>query len=324
MRSKNLALILAALTVMMFAPSVRADVVHMKNGDRLTGEVVEKEGGTLRFRTGYAGTIGIKWDRIRSVETVESVLTILEDGTEVRTQKIIVGEEEIVAIRPVAPSTGTKGKLSGRTNVSLKFERGNTNKDDIGVDFEMEYRRGIRRFRLVGGLEQDRKDAENTKEEWLLWGSYDHFLTRKLYLAGWVHLKHDEFADLSLRTSVGPYVGYQFFERRSLNLLVEIGAIFVREEHDLEPDDTFWGPGWSINFEKYIFGDYLQAYHEQHGIINAERGDDWFWRSVTGLRVPLFGGLVGSAEVKLDYESEPSGGTDSTQATYGLKLGYAW
>jgi hypothetical protein len=284
--------------VLLSTRVARADEVIMNNGDRLSGDVVEKGEKFLELRTGYAGTIRIDMDQVL--------------------------ELRITSTGHAAAAAGEGGTFSGRVNVSLKSERGNTDSDDVGIDIDMTYRRGIHRFRAFAELEQDRKDGENTKEDWLLGGTYNYFLTGKLYLAGWVQLKHDEFADLSLRTSAGPFIGYQFFDSRPLNLLIEAGAIFVREEYGTEPDESYWGPGWHINFDKHVFGDFLQFYHEQRGLMNSEETDDWLWRSWTGFRVPLFGGLVGSAEAKFDYDSEPMGETDSTQATYRLKLGYEW
>ncbi len=84
------------------------------------------------------------------------------------------------------------------------------------------------------------------------------------------------------------------------------------------------GPGWRISFDKFVYSDFLQIYHEQSGFLNARDTDKWLWKSWTGLRVPLFGGVIGSVEARFDYDSEPSEDTDSTQATYRLKLGYKW
>jgi hypothetical protein len=154
--------------------------------------------------------------------------------------------------------------------------------------------------------------------------TYSSFVTEKLYYAGWLKFEHDEFANLDLRTSVGPFVGYQFFESKPLNLMAEAGVILVDERYETEADSTSWGPGWRIVFDKCIYRDFLQLYHEQSGFLNARDTGRLLWRSWTGLRVPLFGGVIGSVEAKFDYDSDPSEDTDDTQATYRLKLGYKW
>jgi hypothetical protein len=50
------------------AAAVKTDVVVLRNGDRLTGEVQQLERGRLRLSTDDLGTVEIEWDKIASVE----------------------------------------------------------------------------------------------------------------------------------------------------------------------------------------------------------------------------------------------------------------
>src|SRR5262245_31349378 len=50
------------------AAAVKTDVVGLRNGDHLTGEIQQLERGRLRLKTDDAGTLEIEWDKIRSVE----------------------------------------------------------------------------------------------------------------------------------------------------------------------------------------------------------------------------------------------------------------
>ena len=136
--------------------------------------------------------------------------------------------------------------------------------------------------------------------------------------------EHDEFADLNLRTTAGPSVGYQFFESRPLNLKAEAGVILANANYSTESDSNYWGAGWHISFDKYIVSDHLQLYHEQFGLLGTEDTDNLLWKFWTGLRVPLFGGFVVSGEARFSYDSDPAEDTETTQETYRLKLGYAW
>lgn len=48
------------------------------------------------------------------------------------------------------------------------------------------------------------------------------------------------------------------------------------------------------------------------------------WVSWDGLRMPLFGGFVGSLEYEIDYDGQPAAGTKTTDKTLRLKIGYQW
>ena len=100
--------------------------------------------------------------------------------------------------------------------------------------------------------------------------------------------------------------------------------MYVRESFIGEPVDKYWGPAWHLLFDKYILGDWLQLYHEQRGVISAEDTDKILWDTWTGLRAPLFAGVVGSFEYQTRYNSEPAEGTNTTDTTFRFKLGYQW
>jgi hypothetical protein len=74
-----LALLLAASAPVLAA---RTDIVVLRNGDRLTCEVVEMKQGKLQVKTDDAGTISIEWDKIASVTTVDQYEITMRDGSQ--------------------------------------------------------------------------------------------------------------------------------------------------------------------------------------------------------------------------------------------------
>ena len=70
-----------------------ADQVSLKNGDRLTGTIVQSDGKTLTLHTEYAGDLTLKWDAVKGIESRESLRVELQNG------KTVVG--------PVSTSDGT-------------------------------------------------------------------------------------------------------------------------------------------------------------------------------------------------------------------------
>ena len=61
--------------------AARTDVVLLRNGDRLTCEVVQMRQGKLQVKTDDAGTISIEWDKIASVTTTDQYEVTLRDGS---------------------------------------------------------------------------------------------------------------------------------------------------------------------------------------------------------------------------------------------------
>ncbi len=219
------------------AQGVLADELVMRNGSRLIGEVGRKENGTLSFKTSFAGTINVKWSEVSELRLDEPVkirlandeiiwAQVIRNTNETTTTVELEPHEpprtyaplELAYINPEPWRDGESHKFTGRVNLGFKKERGNTDKDEIDIDGDLEWRWKSDRFRALGELERDETSNVRTKFKWNFSGQYDHFFTKKWYYGGLVDLKSDKNADLNLRTRFGPLLGYQWFESRDLNL----------------------------------------------------------------------------------------------------------
>jgi hypothetical protein len=83
--SRVVAARLALIVILVLAPSFvlgadRTDVVVLKNGDRITGEVKNLSGGRLELKTDKAGTIEVKWDAVAQLTSTRFFEVILDDS----------------------------------------------------------------------------------------------------------------------------------------------------------------------------------------------------------------------------------------------------
>jgi uncharacterized protein DUF481 len=70
-----------ALLLALFAVAGMADQVTLKNGDRLSGDIVSGDGKTLQIKTEFAGDVTIQWDAIVGIESTQDLNLTLKDGT---------------------------------------------------------------------------------------------------------------------------------------------------------------------------------------------------------------------------------------------------
>ncbi|HED19039.1 MAG TPA: DUF481 domain-containing protein [Gammaproteobacteria bacterium] len=321
-----------------------ADELLMRDGSRLFGKVVKREGGTLEFKTSYAGVIKVKWDEISELNADEPMKLMLKDESTVTARRIkntetgillddnieadlsteSLARSELEFINPAPWRTGEGYKLEGHVNFAFQKERGNTDKDEIDADIDLTWRFRHDRIQTFGELERDRTNNKKTKDKWKLRNNYDRFFAGKWYGGALLAFEQDQFADLKLRTTIGPKMGYQWFESRELNLSTEAGPMYVDEKFNTDPDDDYVSLGWGINFDKYLFDEFVQFYHRQTGLWNLEDTGNLVWDTWTGLRFPLVLGIVTSTEMKVEYNSGAAKGADDLDTTYTLKLGYAW
>ncbi len=334
--------IILSVAIILSVPVAGADELIMRDGSRLLGEVVKRENSTLDFKTSYAGVIKIQWDQVAEVKTDKPMEVLLVDDTIVSGTRITnnvddlvvegesglppqtLGQDIVDVINPEPWRKGQGYKLSGRVNFAYSKQRGNTDQDEIDVDGDLTWRRKKDRFLAFGELERDKTDDQLTTEKWKLEGSYNYFFTKQWYWGGFGRLEHDKFADLDLRTSVGPLVGYQWFESKQMNLSTSTGISYVNEDFNNSADDDYVALPWAINFDRFVFGEFMQFYHKQTGSWSFKDTSNVVWDTWTGLRFPLILGLVASTEIKVEYDSGAADDTDDTDTTYSLKLGYQW
>jgi len=319
-----------------------ADELIMRDGSRLLGKVIKREGAKLEFETSYAGVIKVKWKKVSELHTDEPMTLMLRDES-TRTAKHIrnteagillddniepdlstqaLAQSELEFINPEPWRTGEGYKLSGYVNFALEKERGNTDKDEIDIDTDLTWRSLHDRFKLFGELERDRSNNKKTKDKWKLNSDYDHFISRKRYIGIALDFEQDQFADLNLRTIVGPKTGYQWFESKDLNLSTEVGPMYVKEEFEVDSGDDYVALGWGINFDQYIFDEFMQFYHRNNGLWSLENTADIVLSSWTGLRFPLVFGVIASTEMKIEYNTRAAEDADELDTTFSLKLGY--
>ncbi len=335
--------LLCALTSLSITRTF-ADELLMSDGSRLLGKVVKREGGTLEFKTSYAGVIKVKWAEVSELRADEPMKLMLKDESTLTAQRIrntetgillddnieadqstrSLAQDDLEYINPDPWRTGEGYKLNGHINFALSKERGNTDKDEIDADADLTWRLRDDRFKMFGEFERDRNDNKKTKDKWKLTNNYDHFFSKKWYGGAVLGFEHDQFADLDLRTTVGPKMGYQWFESHAMNLSTEVGPVYVNEKFDNDSDDDYVSLGWAIDFDRYVFGDFMQFYHRQTGLWNLEDTGDLVWNTWTGLRFPMILGVVATTEMKVEYNSGAADGADDVDTTYTLKLGYAW
>jgi putative salt-induced outer membrane protein YdiY len=319
-----------------------ADEVVISNGDRLTGRVLRTDQGTLRLETDYAGTLTIDWSKVQKVRFDEPRKVLLDDETKgtinefsrtadqvsvqrhASSQSVSVGPSRVRVIEPEPWETGEGGKLSGRVNLALKSEGGNTDKDEIDFDYMLDYRRRWHRLESFGELEYDTNRGEKTTEKWSLSVKYSRLFRGPWYAAGWVLAGHDRFADQRLRVGVAPTLGYRFFEGPERNLRTELGGGYITEDFYNERDRDYWGPFWYLDYDQLFWQDRLQLYHTHRAFWALDDTNKQLWRSWTGVRVPLVSGFVGSVEYQLEYDSDPAVESKDTDTTLRLKLGYEW
>jgi putative salt-induced outer membrane protein YdiY len=330
------------LVFALFAGAGNADELIMKNGSRLVGTLVSSDENSVVFNTPFADDITIAQDSIETIITEQEVTLLMQDGTIYRDKKIVTQDDDLIVfeadqrpvkfdvqdikmINPEPWRLGEGYKWFGEVNVALESERGNTDSDETDAELESIWRSLEDRFTIRGSKEVDRSNGDKTKNEWKLRNKYDRFSVSDPdnYYGVQAAFEHKEFADVDLRTIVGPYIGRQFVESKFLAVQGELGLVYVDEQFDVAEDDNYWGSNWELRLTSGIIPN-TELYVNQDGILNFSDTQNVIINTTVGIGLPLILGFKVAAEAKYEYDGGAVNGVDDTDRTYNVKLGYAW
>ena len=106
--------------LLLAALGARADHVALKNGDRLTGNIVTGDGKTLLLKSEFAGDVTIQWDAITDIESSDNINITLKDGTRLSGKVTTKDGKFVVAGAPAAatPSVAAKEAIVAVRNDS--------------------------------------------------------------------------------------------------------------------------------------------------------------------------------------------------------------
>jgi hypothetical protein len=141
--------ILAACFLLWSVPLLardKTDVIIMKNGDHLTGEIKGLSGGVLYFNLDYIlGTSGVQWSKVDHIESKQLFLVKTEDGSVYTgtlstaeaeqgrpvTIEVVESAEKTVALeRPTVVQMNQTSehfwqRFNGEVNTGIQYSKGN-------------------------------------------------------------------------------------------------------------------------------------------------------------------------------------------------------
>lgn len=280
-----------------------ADQVLLKNGDRLSGVIVEQNDDIVRIETPYAGSIEIK----RS--TVASTVT---------------GKTETANATTKAPQKkpATKVTRKGHVNVAASYSRGNTTNDHLYAEAAYSKRTADYRYALGGKFNRASEGGARTASNALADGSHDWFLNGSdfWYMRG--SAERDRFKDIEARYTAGTGYGLQLLDSDRSQLTVRAGPDLVAVNRFTGENENYPALGWGIDFSHWLIPDRLEAFHNQDGFWNLDDTNQVTVRSRTGVRMPLTERIHANLQLNLDWENEPTPGRDSTDSTWLVGAGY--
>jgi hypothetical protein len=242
-------IILLNLFVGLTAFAANDDVVVMKNGDRMTGELKSLQRGQLSFKADYmADSVVLDWTRIERLESKSTFLILLVNGklftsslrlvpaNSSETANFVIGSAktaervaqlDVIGILPAGASFFKR--LDGSIDLGFSFTSGNK-QYETGLAATATYRTGDHSFgaSVESSFSGQVGETKTTRNQFTF--EYRKALKPSVFAGAVVDFLKSDQQSLRLRSSVGGLIGRNLHqsERTRLSLY---GGLVVNREH---------------------------------------------------------------------------------------------
>ena len=226
------------------------DVVVLKNGDRLTGEIKGLQGGELRVKSDYmAEAVRLDWARVERLESKSVFMIWLVDGKLVTNvirllpgnsseianfvignadQSIKVHQLDVIRITPADRQFWKR--LEGSIDFGFSFTSGN-DQYQTQLSATTTYRTGDHSYTasVDSAFSGQTEGTSLTRNQFSF--DYRKQISPRWYVGGLFDLLRSDQQSLNLRTSVGGLVGRNVVRTENTRLSVFGGVVGTRENY---------------------------------------------------------------------------------------------
>lgn len=331
-----------ATLLLYFCQSFATDKIYLKNGDLISGSIIEKVNDTIKIKTKYAGELNIKWKRVQKISLDQNTAITLTDGRQIKAKTIQTdGQTELLledgsrlpyatkSISQIGVAKVEKPKdkytYEGQIKLAADASSGNTDTKHLSLASELIIKNALNRITLNlssnRATEGDVDILSNSRAA----AKYDRFVSKKFYWYVQNSYYEDKFKDLNLQTTYGLGMGRQIFDFPDRKLSVEFGLTQVDEDYITTVDKDYGAGRWSLRYEKQLkTSNKIMVFHKQDGLFDLKNTDDINITSQTGIKVPINSHLDTAFQINIDWDSKPSADRKSTDLIYLLSIGYRW
>jgi hypothetical protein len=225
--------IIILLFLLLLAPSPSAEQLVLKNGDRITGAILQNEDGMVSIETEYAGTITIQQDQIQEIVSEEVKVDEAGDSA----QEPVITPEAVVEEKP-------KKRLenwSGNVNLGFHWESDGANKLDFRTDAQGIYEKNKHKLTLKGAYKYGETDGDVDIRSWKFSTYWQYYLRERLYTYTLLESEQDDARKLDLSYDASAGIGYEVIKQERRFLSLGIGLGYTHEEwlpYSLTDKDT--------------------------------------------------------------------------------------
>lgn len=328
------------LLLLLSAFPAAADLIYLKNGDRLSGTIRYLDGIKLVLKTDYAPSIAINWSHVSELHMRREMIVKLQDGSrfqgnlaiEQSGAQILLDGKEVEGLTQLTdihqmfapPTRKFSSSWSGSVEMNGKVESGSSDTEEFKGKLDLNYSSGRNRHRLEFSTEQERKNSARTKDRLQAGYQFDHFLDQHWYSSSGYQYNRNKFKSLERRHALAQSIGYSFFDNPVERFYIETGLSYTDESFESGTEIRDLGLRWALGYRRQSPLEWVSFYHEQLVLMPRFRGENTSFYTDTGLEFDLPGNTFLKLSHEWDYDRRPDEGDERRESEVRFGGGYRW
>ena len=347
--------VLAGAFLILFIPTVFADQITMKDGDRITGAIVKKDGDSVTIKSKNFGTVTLKWADVAAVKSDQPLNVTLAGGTAVKASLETQGDH-IQLAAPGAPQTvdpkdvvtlrddaeektyqkflhpGLLDLWTITGSLNLAGTKGNAQTSTLTTPFTFvrasntsrtsAYFNAISASAKINGV--DSSTAKALRGGW----AYDRNLAKKIFANAFNDYEYDKFQLLDLRVVIGGGVGYHVWSHDASHLSVVAGIDWNRAAFAASRStaaftrnsaEAFWGD--DFNYKLSARTSMVETFRMFNNLSDTGQ---YRMNGDIGATTQLTKWLNWNVSLSDRYLSNPVPGLKKNDFLYSTGFGFSW
>ncbi|WP_346839230.1 DUF481 domain-containing protein [Microbulbifer sp. SAOS-129_SWC] len=326
----------------LVSPLVSAGVLTLVNGDRVHGTLVLVDREQVTWKSDNFGQITIPKNKVLSLDTDADLKIAGHDGPctlaghlrekwELYCDKgtgWLIDFPAIDRAEPYINFVGNPVVFHGNVNAGGDFEHGNTERDDLDLNANLDIRTGDFHH-LVRTLYQSLSTPDaDALEKYQLAYNLRWIFAEKWFAAANSQLEREEARNLDMGTTLGLGMGYLFYDTDKTAFSVE-GGISSLSENFIDSglsdnqDKHYAAARAAVNY-RYKFDLGPEIYMDQEVLQSVDNSDDYQANAKLGVRTPLVEGVLMEIAYSWQYDNTPSIDSEKEDTKLTVGVGYQW
>jgi len=321
----------AACLCLCFHAGASNVVVQLKNGDRITGELLAQETNSVVISTPWAKSLVVPISAIAGLRTAEG-LALYPTPAATNAPALTAAPSQVAAVKPKPAATPPPKKklLTTTANFGLDLLSGNKDRQVYYARVKSTYARPYESnpkefFRTTADYIANYGETDGSKSANNMLAAvqtdFDLDLHTYFYNAG--NVGYDEIRKIDLQYGVGPGVGRHLYRKPAFALDLESGVNYQvqkRSEGD-SPESPYFRLADNLTWklaDRLTFGKKLEFQ------LNFEDASQFRVRLDSNLSYRLWNTLSLNLTLIDSYDTDPAPGVDQNELQLRSSLGFTF